>query len=47
MNPKYFSLPEEKQSAILNAGFHVRRAQFQYGQTGRSEPDHPGICHIP
>ena len=23
MNPKYFSLPEEKQSAILNAGFHV------------------------
>ena len=23
MNPRFYSLPEEKQSAILNAGFHV------------------------
>ena len=23
MNPKFYSLPQEKQSAILNAGFHV------------------------
>ena len=36
MNPKYFSLPEEKQSAILNAGFHVF-SQNTYKKSPMSE----------
>ena len=36
MNPKFFSLPEEKQSAILNAGFHVF-SQNTYKKSPMSE----------
>ena len=36
MNPKFFSLPEERQQAILNAGFHVF-SQNSYKKSPMSE----------
>lgn len=36
MNPKFYSLPKEKQSAILNAGFHVF-SQNTYKKSPMSE----------
>ena len=36
MNPKFYSLPQEKQSAILNAGFHVF-SQNTYKKSPMSE----------
>ena len=36
MNPKFYSLPTEKQSAILNAGFHVF-SQNTYKKSPMSE----------
>ena len=36
MNPRFYSLPEEKQSAILNAGFHVF-SQNTYKKSPMSE----------
>jgi len=36
MNPKFYSLPKEKQSAILNAGFHVF-SQNSYKKSPTSE----------
>ena len=36
MNPKFYSLPKEKQSALLNAGFHVF-SQNSYKKSPMSE----------
>ena len=36
MNPKFYSLPEEKRSTILNAGFHVF-SQNTYKKSPMSE----------
>ena len=36
MNPRFYSLPEEKRSAILNAGFHVF-SQNTYKKSPMSE----------
>ena len=36
MNPKFYSLPQEKQSMILNAGFHVF-SQNSYKKSPMSE----------
>ena len=36
MNPKFFALPQEKQQAVLNAGFHVF-SQNTYKKSPMSE----------